>query len=79
MKKILITLLLEDDPGCASRRPGYNGVALDPHYSVSAVRIHDPNFRSLSFINRTIAILPKRRLRSIYRLIGEYLNEKDTT
>jgi hypothetical protein len=53
------------------------GTELDPNYSEFSVRIHNPNARSLSFINRTIAILPKSKLREIYNLIGEYLNEID--
>jgi hypothetical protein len=54
-----------------------DGTTLDPSYSEFSVRIHDPHARSLSFINRTIAILPKSRLRTIYALIGRYLNEHD--
>ena len=45
-------------------------------YSEFSVRLHDPNFRSLSFIYKTIAILPKSRLISIYNLIGNYLRER---
>jgi len=54
-----------------------DGTVLDPNYSEFSVRIHDPKARSLSFIYRTIAIIPKSRLRTIYNLIGEYLNEFD--
>lgn len=54
-----------------------DGTILEPGYSEFSVRICDPNARSLSFVNRTMAILPKSRLRSIHRLIGEYLNEID--
>lgn len=54
-----------------------DGTELDPNYSEFSIRIHDPKARSMSFINRTIAILPKSRLRSIYNLIGEYINEHD--
>jgi hypothetical protein len=54
-----------------------DGTTLDASYSEFSVRIHDPHARSLSFINRTIAIIPKSRLRTIYALIGEYLNEHD--
>lgn len=54
-----------------------DGTELDPNYSEFSVRIHDPKARSLSFIYRTIAILPKSRLRAIYNLIGEYLNDVD--
>lgn len=50
---------------------------LDPDYSEYSVRVHDPQARSLSFINRTIAILPKSRLRTIYNLIGLYLKTFD--
>lgn len=50
---------------------------LDPDYSEFSVRIHDPRCRSLSFVFRTIAILPKSKLRTIYNLIGSYLNEMD--
>jgi hypothetical protein len=52
-----------------------DGTELEEHSEFS-VRIHDPNFRSLSFIYKTIAILPKSRLLSIYNLIGEYLKRK---
>jgi hypothetical protein len=55
-----------------------DGTRLDPNYSEFSIRIHDPKARSLSFIYRTICILPKSRLRTIYNLIGEYLNEFDT-
>jgi hypothetical protein len=54
-----------------------DGTQLDPNYSEFSVRIHDPKARSLSFVYRTIAIIPKSRLRTIYNLIGEYLNEHD--
>jgi len=54
-----------------------DGTVLDPNYSEFSVRIHDPKARSLSFIYRTICILPKSRLRIIYALIREYLNEMD--
>ena len=50
---------------------------LDTTYSEFSVRIHDPKAKSLSFINRTIAIIPKRKLRIIYNLIGEYLDAYD--
>jgi len=52
-----------------------DGTQLDPNYSEWSVRLHDRHFHSLSFIHRTIAILPKSRLESIYRLIGEYLGK----
>jgi hypothetical protein len=55
-----------------------DGTILECDYSEFSVRIHDPKARSLSFVNRTIAILPKSRLRIIYKLIGEYLNEHDS-
>ena len=48
---------------------------LDPSYSEFSVRIHDPMCRSLSFIDRTLAILPKSRLRTIANLIERYLDE----
>ena len=54
------------------------GLELDPTYSEFSVRVHHPKARSLSFINKTIAILPKHLLREIHALIGEYLNEYDT-
>jgi hypothetical protein len=54
-----------------------DGTEFDPDYSEFSVRIFDPRARSLSFINRTIAILPKSRLRSIYNLIGGYLEKID--
>jgi len=53
-------------------------IELDPDYSEFSVRIHDPRSRSLSFIYRTIAILPKSKLREIYNLIGRYLHEQDS-
>lgn len=46
-------------------------------FSEFSVRIHDPRGRSLSFINRTIAVLPKSKLRKIYNLIGAYLEKYD--
>ena len=52
-------------------------IALDPDYSEFSVSIEDPRCRSLSFINRTIAILPKSKLRIIYNLIGAYLDRMD--
>jgi hypothetical protein len=55
-----------------------DGTELDPDYSEFSVRLHDPHICSLSFINQTMAILPKSRLRSIHKLIGEYLDEIDS-
>jgi hypothetical protein len=55
-----------------------DGTILDTNYSEFSVRIHDPSARSLSFIYRTICILPKSRLRKIYALIGAYLNAHDS-
>lgn len=52
-------------------------IELDPDYSEFSVRVHDPRCRSLSFINKTIAILPKSKLRVIYNLIGRYLDEQE--
>lgn len=52
-------------------------IELDPDYSEFSVRIHDPRCRSLSFIYKTIAILPKSKLRVIYNLIGAYLDKID--
>lgn len=54
-------------------------IELDPDYSEFSVRIHDPRSRSLSFIYKTIAILPKSRLRTIYNLIGAYLDKHDAS
>jgi hypothetical protein len=54
-----------------------DGTQLDPDYGEYSVRIHDPSIRSLSFIYKTIAILPKSRLRTIYNLIGKYLAKYD--
>lgn len=56
-----------------------DGTQLDPNYSEFSIRIHDPKARSLSFIYRTICIIPKSRLRIIYNLIGAYLNDHDDT
>lgn len=53
-------------------------IELDPDYSEFSVRIHDPRCRSLSFVDRTLAILPKSQLRTIYNLIGEYINDEDS-
>jgi hypothetical protein len=53
-------------------------IELDPDYSEFSVRIHDPRCRSLSFVYRTMAILPKSQLRTIYNLIGAYLERMDT-
>ena len=50
-------------------------IELDPDYSEFSVRIHDPRARSLSFIYRTLAILPKTQLKTIHALIGEYLED----
>ena len=50
---------------------------LDPDYSEWSVRIHDPRCRSLSFVDRTLAILPKSRLRHIRSLISTYLGDTD--
>jgi hypothetical protein len=53
-------------------------IELDPDYSEFSVRIHDPRCRSLSFIERTLAILPKSQLRTIHNLIGDYLDDQDS-
>lgn len=55
-----------------------DGLTLDDHSEFS-VRIHDPKLRSLSLILRTIAIIPKSKLRSIYNLIGRYLDDHDNS
>jgi len=54
-----------------------DGTCLQTDYSEYSVRLYDPNIPSLSFIHRTLAILPKSRLRSIYNLIGDYLETYD--
>jgi hypothetical protein len=54
-----------------------DGTELDPHYSEFSIRLHDPKARSLSFVNRTIAIIPKSRIRTIVRLLQAYLDESD--
>jgi len=54
-----------------------DGTVLDTTYSEFSVRVYNPKARTLSFINQTIAILPKSKLRIIYNLIGDYLNEHD--
>jgi hypothetical protein len=54
-----------------------DGTKMDTTYSEYSVRIFDEGLKSLSFINRTIAILPKSRLRTIYNMIGEYLEKCD--
>lgn len=56
-----------------------DGTRLEPDHSEFSIRIHDPSMRSLSFINRTIAIIPKSRLRTIYNLIGGYLEAIEKT
>lgn len=53
-------------------------IELDPDYSEFSVRIHDPRCRSLSFVDRTLAILPKSQLRTIHNLIGDYLDAQDS-
>ena len=53
-------------------------IELDPDYSEFSVRIHDPRCRSLSFVYRTLAILPKSQLRTIHSLIGAYLEKIDS-
>ena len=45
-------------------------------YSEFSVRLFDPKARSLSWISKTLAILPKSKLRAIYNLIGAYLDEQ---
>lgn len=55
-----------------------DGTQLDPDFSEFSVRIFDPHFLTLNFIHKTIAVLPKSRLRSIYNLIGEYLANSKT-
>lgn len=55
-----------------------DGIELDPNYSEFSIRIHSPKALSLSFIYRTICILPKSKIRAVYALIGEYLNEYDS-
>lgn len=52
-----------------------DGTKMDSAYSEYSIRIFDEGLKSLSFINRTIAILPKSRLRTIYNMIGEYLEK----
>jgi hypothetical protein len=42
-----------------------------------SIRIHHPKLKSLSFIFRTICIIPKSLLRDVYALIGHYLNDND--
>ena len=56
-----------------------DGTVLDGNYSEFSVRKQDPKARSLSFIYRTIAIIPKSRLRAVHRLIGAYLEAHDAT
>lgn len=53
------------------------GIRLDPNYSEFAVRVHDPKARSLSFIYRTICVLPKSKIRAVVALLEEYLNDVD--
>jgi hypothetical protein len=54
-----------------------DGTVLDGNYSEFSVRLHDPKARSLSFIYRTIAIIPKSRIRSVVRLLQMYLDMVD--
>ena len=54
-----------------------DGTVLECDYSEFSVRVHDPKARSLSFTNRTIAIIPKSRVRKIVALLTEYLKEVD--
>ena len=53
-------------------------IELDPDYSEFSIRIHDPRCKSLSFVNRTLAILPKSQLRTIHNLIGDYIDDQDS-
>jgi phosphatidylethanolamine-binding protein (PEBP) family uncharacterized protein len=53
------------------------GTSLDPGYSEYSVRLYDPDTPSLSFIHRTLAILPKSRVRAIHKLLGAYIHESD--
>jgi len=50
-----------------------DGLVLDPDYSDWAVRIYHPKDRTLSFVLKTMAILPKSMIRRIYALLGEYI------
>jgi hypothetical protein len=54
-----------------------DGTVLDANYSEFSIRLHDPKARSLSFIYRTLAIIPKSRIRSVHRLLGRYLDAMD--
>jgi len=54
-----------------------DGTQLDPNYSEFSVRIHNPNTKTLSAINNTMAVLPKSQLRTIRALIDAYLKEAD--
>ena len=53
----------------------FDGTTLNTDYSDLSVRLYDPHAKTLSYVNQTIAILPKSRLRIIHKLIGAYLNE----
>lgn len=56
-----------------------DGLQLDGNYSEWSVRVYHPRTRSLSWLHKTIAILPKSQLRALHKLIGEYLgNNKET-
>jgi len=52
-------------------------VELDPNYSDYSIRLHCPKARSMSFIYRTIAILPKSKVRAIAALLNAYLERHD--
>lgn len=53
------------------------GIELDPNHSEFSIRIHNPKARSLSFIYRTICILPKSKVRAVAALLNAYLEEHD--
>lgn len=52
-----------------------DGLRLDCDYSDFSVRIYHQSDRTLSFVLKTIAILPKSTLRSIHKMIGDYLEK----
>ena len=52
------------------------GIVLEPDHSEFTIRLHNPQFKTINYVNETIAVLPKHELKKIHQLIGEYLNDQ---
>lgn len=55
------------------------GIQLEPDHSEFTIRLLNPHFKTINYINETIAVLPKHQLKKIHRLIGEYLDDQHDT